>query len=394
MEMADDQRQSVLVLTHNFPRYANDISGIGFQPLYQSLARNIALHFVVPHDAGLKDTETVNGLDVHRFRYAADDRETLAYRGDMHKRVLTSPFLALGFIKAYLKKAVEVAAAVRPTTIWAHWWIPGGIIARKLSAQTGIPFVVTCHGTDIHLLKKFPLMKPVARRVFTEAKTINVVSTFLKQSLIEALGNVYADKIKVAPLIVDTSHIHFDPDHQRRPGSIISASRYTKQKHLDILLQAVAKLKGDGVHYSLDLHGSGPEEKALKSLAGQLGLGDSVHFLPPVPQAELAERYRDSEIICLVSEREGFGLMLVEAMMCGCAAVGAKSGGITDIITQDGVDGLLVPPRNVEALTEALKRLLTNRELLQTIATKGRTSIEERFSAAAITAEFMGMLSN
>ena len=392
--MADDQRQNILVLTHNFPRFANDISGIGFQPLYQNLSRKVKLHFVVPHDAGLKDHETVNGLDVHRFHYASDDRETLAYRGDMHKRVLTSPFVALGFIKSYLEKALEIAAAVKPQTIWAHWLIPGGIVARKISAQTGIPFVVTCHGTDIHLLKKFPLMKPVARRVFNEAKTINVVSNFLKQSLIEALGDEFAGNIRVAPLVVDTAHIHFDSTHPRRQGSIISASRYTKQKNLDVLLRAVGRLKAGGVGCSLDLHGSGPEENALKLLAGQLDLGAIVRFLPSVTQAELANRYRESEIICLVSEREGFGLMLVEAMMCGCVAVGAASGGITDIITQDGEDGLLVPPRNVDALAEALKKLLTDRVLLEALATKGRLSIERRFSAEAITAEFVGMLSD
>ncbi len=390
--MADQHQPRILVLTHNFPRFANDISGIGFQPLYLSLAKHVEMHFVVPHDAGLNEYESVNGLHVHRFRYADDQHETLAYRGEMHKRVLSSPFLAQRFLKSYLKKAGEVAAKIQPATIWAHWWIPGGMVARKVAALSGLPFVVACHGTDIHLLQKLAVLKPLARRIFTEARSINVVSSFLKSNLLDSVGGEYQSKIFIAPLTVDTSHIYFDPKRLRKPGSIISASRYTKQKNLDILLRAVQKLKSSGIHCTLDLHGSGPEETPLKSLSAELKISDRVNFLPPVRQAELAEHYRDSEIICLVSEREGFGLMLVEAMMCGCAAIGAKSGGIVDIIAKDGTDGLLVEPRSVEDLAKALKVLLTDKARLAAVAENGRVSVERRFSPEAITSLILHQL--
>ncbi|MGB5105500.1 MAG: glycosyltransferase [Candidatus Zixiibacteriota bacterium] len=390
--MVSQPRPRVLVLTHNFPRFLNDISGIGFQPLYQSLVRRLDLHFVVPHDAGLPEYELVNGLHVHRFRYAADEKETLAYRGEMHKRVLGSPFLAQQFLKKYLDKAGSVAREIRPLTIWSHWWIPGGIVARKTSAQTGVPFVVTCHGTDIHLLQKMSFLKPMAKRVFSEAKRINVVSSFLKNNLVESIGEEFSEKIAVAPLIVDTAKIFFDPSHIRRTASIISASRYTRQKNLDILLRAIHKLKSEGVACTLDLHGNGPEESALRALASDLQLADRVQFLPPVTQAELADRYRASEIVCLVSEREGFGLMLVEAMMCGCVAVGANSGGIADIISKDGFDGMLVEPRSVDSLADALRKLLTDKSLLNSIAASGRQSVQKNFSPEFITSEFLTLL--
>ena len=390
--MDAQQRPRVLVLTHNFPRFPNDISGIGFQPLYQSLARQLELHFVVPHDARLKEYELVDGLHVHRFRYAADDKETLAYRGEMHKRVLSAPFVAQQFLENYLSKSAAVAKEIQPVVLWAHWWIPGGVVARKVSAQTAIPFVVTCHGTDIHLLQKIPFLKPMARRVFEEARRINVVSSFLKGHLLNSIGQNYSDKIAVAPLIVDETKIFYDPSHARRPGSIISASRYTKQKNLDILLRAIHQLKSEGIDCTLDMHGNGPEEESLRALAGELKLGDRVQFLAPVTQAELADRYRSSEIVCLVSEREGFGLMLVEAMMCGCVAVGARSGGITDIVRQDAVDGMLVEPRSVESLAQALRKLLTNRALLNSIAESGRRSMQTHFSPEVITSQFLTLL--
>lgn len=387
--MAAETRERVLVLTHNFPRFANDISGIGFQPLYQSLAKHLELHFVVPHDKGLPEYEEKNGLHVHRFRYGSDDNETLAYRGDMHKRVMSAPLQARAFLKCYLEKSLEISRKFDPATIWAHWWIPGGMVARKVAARTGKPFVVTCHGTDIHLLKKMSLLKPLARRIFNEARAINVVSGFLKQNLLQSAGDKFADKVFIAPLIIDRTHIYFDPDQPRRKRGIISASRFTTQKNIDILIESIAQLKHQHVDCTLDLYGSGPEEANLRKLVQDRSLSSSVSFLAPLPQAELAQKYRESEIVCLVSEREGFGLMLVEAMMCGCAAVGARSGGITDIITEDGEDGLLVAPRDVDELTAALRSLLTDHAHLNKIAYAGRKSVETRFSPEAITQSFL-----
>lgn len=379
-------RPRILVLTHNFPRYENDISGIGFQPLYRALARYLDLHFVVPHDAGLKEFEQIGNLHVHRFRYASDADETLAYRGEMHQRVLRQPLLAASFFQAYKDKALELTDKVFPKTVWAHWWLPGGLVGRFIAKKTDLPFVVTCHGTDIHLLKKYPWMKPLARQVFKYARSINVVSTYLENTLLAQIeDSSVAGKTFVAPLISDSKNIFYDPRVRRIDGTIVSASRFTRQKNLDVLIRAVKNVVDSGIKCSLTLYGEGPEEAALRALVAELQLPEVVKFHPPVTQEILGQRYRESDLVALVSEREGYGMTLVEAMMCGCAAIGANSGGITDIIQRPGEDGLLVEPRDVAGLTEALRRLLTDDDYRQSIAAKGRVSVSTRFSEKELT---------
>ncbi len=379
-------RPRILVLTHNFPRFENDISGIGFQPLYRALSKYLDLHFVVPHDAGLKDFEQVGNLHVHRFRYASDADETLAYRGEMHQRVLRQPLLAASFFQAYKDKGLELVDKVFPKAIWAHWWLPGGLVGRAIARRTDLPFVITCHGTDIHLLKKYSWIKPLARYVFKYARSINVVSSYLEQTLLSQIDDSTVNgKTFVAPLISDSKNTFYDPRVRRRDGSIISASRFTKQKHLDTLIKAIKNVVDSGTPCTLTLYGDGPEEAALRALVSDLNLNDVVKFHPPVTQDVLGQRYRESDIVALVSEREGYGMTLVEAMMCGCAAIGANSGGITDIITRNGEDGLLVEPGDVDSLTEALKKFLTNDEYRQSIAAKGRVSVAARFSEKELT---------
>ncbi len=387
------QRPRVLVLTHNFPRHAGDISGIGFQPLYRSLGRYLELHFVVPHDKGLREYEQIGDLHIHRFRYASDDEEVLAYRGEMHQRALRQPLLAASFLHNYRHRAQKLVDELYPKSVWAHWWVPGGWVGQKISRRNDLPLVVTCHGTDIHLLHKHRWLRLFAKRVFSQARSINVVSSFLEQRLLKVMDESdLIGKTFVAPLTVDPAAVFFDPRVKRKPGSIISASRFTTQKHLDKLILAVKAVLAAGVNCSLVLYGDGPEESNLRALVNALGIERQVTFAPPVPQEVLAQKYRESQIAALISEREGFGLMLVEAMMCGCAAVGARSGGILDIITQDGVDGLLVEPGDVDSTTEALRRLLCDDELLRSVAAKGRASVNQRFSESEITNRMVSKL--
>ncbi|MCK4858194.1 MAG: glycosyltransferase [candidate division Zixibacteria bacterium] len=391
-----EKHSKALVLIHNFPRFPTDISGIGFQPLFTKLAAHVDLDFLVPHDRGLKEEDIFNNLRVHRFRYGREDNEVLAYRGNMHLRALKKPLTTWRFLQAFRCKAIQLAGRLAPDVLWAHWWIPAGWVGYKARFTYPIPLVITCHGTDIFLLNRFRWLRPLARRVFSTADRITVVSHFLKRQLIDAIGvqgNELEDKIIIAPLPVKREAFYYDPDIERAPNTIISASRFTKQKHVDLLLRAVARLTNEGISCQLDLYGDGPERQTLNNLIRQLSLQQQVHLHSPLTQVDLAERYRRSAIAVLASEHEGFGLMLVEAMLCGCVAVGARSGGITDIISEDGTDGLLIEPGSVDSLYRALKMLLTDEQLRRRLAAAGCESAAKRFSDQQIISQFRQLIS-
>ena len=395
MNVTDHSRKSVLVLTHNYPRFPGDVSGVFLRNLLQSLDGSSRFTVLVPHDKGLDEEDRDQTRKLLRFRYGSDESETLAYRGEMHHAIKSRPVSVLRFFQSYRKAAIRESAGETYDLIWAHWWIPGGWAGSKASHKSGTPLLLTCHGTDIFLLSKFPMIRSLGSGVFARADHITVVSSYLKDQLVSSMGDRVpglGDKVEVIPMPVSEEAFSYDEGVTPRKGSIISASRLTSQKHLDKLLQAAAKLKVDKLEFSIDLFGDGPEKANLSAMIRDLGLSSEVKIHDPVSQTELADKYRRSEIAVLVSEREGFGLMLPEAMMCGCAAVGAKSGGITDIIGEDGIDGLFVEPGDADSLYIVLKRLISERDVLERLSKSCRVSASRRFSEASIAARFSELI--
>lgn len=389
------QDKKTLVLTHNFPRTPDDISAPGFMPLYREINKHLPLLFLVPHDKGLPLHEIHDGMTINRFRYGGDEAETLAYRGDMHKQVFRRPMRTVRFFRSFRRGAERLIVENTPNLVWAQWWIPGGWIATRVVKDRNLPLVISCHGTDIFLLRRFPPLRIPAAKVFGTASRITVVSEYLKNQLLDYLGSRVsnlAQKLVVAPLPVNTACFSYDKNVERIPGTVVAATRYTTQKKTDVLIRAVAKLRSENIPFQVDLYGRGPERQALQRMIDSSGLRDCFRLNDSITHEELADKYRTAAISLLVSEREGFGLTLVEAMLCGCAVIGTRSGGITDIIKTDGEDGLLVPLDDPDALYQALKQLLTDDTFRDRLSETGRLSAERRFSSEAIVGRYMKLL--
>jgi glycosyltransferase involved in cell wall biosynthesis len=158
--------------------------------------------------------------------------------------------------------------------------------------------------------------------------------------------------------------------------------RFTREKAVDVLLAAVARLPGVGVV----LVGDGELLLAARRFAGELGLLDRVVFTgfrDDVPRI-----LPTFDVLALPSTREGFGLSIVEAMLAGVPVVSTTVGGIPEVVI-DGETGLLVAPRDAEALARALARLLSDAALAQRLREAGRCRARQRFSAEAMAAAFL-----
>ena len=140
--------------------------------------------------------------------------------------------------------------------------------------------------------------------------------------------------------------------------AMVSMGRLVPQKGFDLLLRAFASCAEGHPEWVLQIMGEGPEEEALRTLASELGIAERVHFLGLVKKPHIV--FHRSEFFVLPSRFEGLPNALSEAMACGLAAVAFDCpSGPRDVI-RHGVDGLLVPPENVEALGEALDRLMSD----------------------------------
>jgi glycosyltransferase involved in cell wall biosynthesis len=139
--------------------------------------------------------------------------------------------------------------------------------------------------------------------------------------------------------------------------------------------------------------GSGPEEDSLRALARDLDLADRVRFLPGVPHRDVPGLLACFEILVLPSRstsrsREQFGRVLVEGMAAGCCVVGARSGGIPEVVDDAG---LLFPEEGVEELATALRRLLADEDLRATLRAAGLARVHAHYTWRAIAERLVAL---
>ena len=139
-------------------------------------------------------------------------------------------------------------------------------------------------------------------------------------------------------------------------------------------LRAFAQANVPGSH--LVYAGEGPLRRDLESRASSLGLAERVHFLGFINQSELPAVYRTSDLLVLPSEYEPFGVVVNEAMLCGCAAVVSDRVGAGYDLVSTGRNGYTFPCGNVKALASILGDLLSDRERLQRMGEAARLRMQ------------------
>lgn len=164
---------------------------------------------------------------------------------------------------------------------------------------------------------------------------------------------------------------------------LIAMGRLVYQKGFDLLLDAFARVTEEHSEWRLIILGEGPQRAALESQAARLGLDGRVTF--PGQVRDPAVYLLQSDLFVLPSRFEGFPNALTEAMACGLPVIAADCpSGPRDIVRHE-CDGLLVPPDDVRALTEALARLMGDVGLRRRLGSHA-TKVVERFSMDRIMA--------
>ncbi len=158
---------------------------------------------------------------------------------------------------------------------------------------------------------------------------------------------------------------------------LLSVARMIALKGHRYLLQALPVIRKFFPMTQLVLVGGGPLEDQLKQLATQLGVRNGVHFVSS--QGDVREFILACDVFVAPSLSEGFGLSLVEAMALGRPCVASDTGGIPEIVEDEG-SGILVPARDSERLATAVSRLLRDPELRVRMGRRGREIVETRFN--------------
>ena len=334
---------------------------------------------LVPAAPKAVDTEVLEGVSVIRYHYfPVHSLETLCYPGAIVPRIrekkvrgLLVPwlFVSLWVHLFKMRKSYDI--------VQANWLIPQGIVQSFLK----MPYIVTGHGADVTSLNH-GLLKKLKRRCLKNAWGVTAVS----QPLMDVLDGIYKNENQaVISMGCDTSLF----------GRQYREENYFGQGNQKVLLFVGRLAEKKGVYYAIEamrnvenamlvIAGDGPLREELQRQADKVmrETGKKIVFLGAKTHEELKKIYASADLFVMPSitakdgDKEGFGLVILEAFASGLPIVASRSGGITDIV-KDGVNGFLVEEKDAGGMAEQIDRLLKDEEIYNKMQTEAKKSAQQ-----------------
>ena len=295
-----------------------------------------------------------------------------------------SVFEMITFIVSGIFYSHAVIDRYKPEKIIAFFGIPSGIIAYWIKKRYRLPYIISLRGGDVpgfftEKLKYYHIItKPVIRSIWKNAEHVIANSNRLYELAKHTDPKI---KILVIPNGVDTEK--YKPGHgiysKKSKTKILTVGRLNDQKGLKNLIKACYTLNQNGLNgkFSLEIIGDGPSRKILEKLTKDTCLQNRVFFTGWVSRSQIADKYNAADIFVLPSLDEGMSNALLEAMATGLPVVASDVAG-ANLLTNE-VNALIVSVNNDQMLSNALKKLILDRDLREKIGQNG-IKIARRYS--------------
>jgi len=394
------------MLTSSYPKYVGETTA----PFIESIAvglvrRQHTVHVVAPFHPDVRRAPIEYGVRLHFYRYAPHPAlnvygyaESLRADVGLRRTALAAVPFALA---ASLRALLHLTRRYQFDLIHAHWALPNGAPAMIAARLSGLPLVVSLHGSDVYLAFKGWSLALSAAAVFRSADAITACSRDLYQRALR-LGAPPA-RITVIPYGVDAHAFRPDPragiqvraELSLPPDTplILAMGRMVYKKGFTYLLDAMPRIRAIHPRAMLVLAGYGDLLDELKERARRFGLEEAVIFSGQLPRDRAARYVAAADVYVVPSVRDDAGNVdglpntLLEGMGAARPIVATRTAGIPDVVT-NGVTGLLVPERDPAALAEAITRLLTDRDVAARLGEAARRRVLEELSWDVTAARF------
>jgi glycosyltransferase involved in cell wall biosynthesis len=286
----------------------------------------------------------IDGLDTETFNYPA-------------LPILSRPINSWVSARTLIPRLRSFA----PDVLLAYWIVPDGHAATLAARALSIPVVVGALGSDVYLRDSFNAW--LTRRTLNAASSVIAVAKQMQRSIIERYG-VPSDRVHAVVNGFNTAVFQPRPQPQARAQLgvasdarvILFVGRLMAAKGLRELMQAFASLASRERRYQLVMVGQGPMQAELLQASLAAGLAARVRLTGGLQPLEVAQWIAAADVLTLPSWSEGYPNVLVEALACGRPVVATDVGGTREIVSESS--GLLVAPRDAEALAAALEAAL------------------------------------
>jgi len=361
----------ILMLNYEFPPI-----GGGASPVTLSLSRELVragheVDVVTMGFRGLKARENIDGVSVYRVP-SLRSRKDICHTHEM----FLFDLMALPFCLNLVRKR-------RYDINHTHFIIPTSLVSYWLKKLTGLPYIVTSHGSDVEgynpdrfrTLHRF--IRPFWRRLAKEASCLTSPSQGLKELILKRDKRL---KVKVIPNGFYLPELNTHP----RKLKILLVSRLFERKGFQYFLEAIKNMQFDG---EINIVGDGPYRARLEEIARCID--KDIRFWGYIDSSshEYKALYTSSSIFVFPSKMESFGLVLLEAMAYGLAAITTSTNSLREV---GGDACLYVRPESASDIRLALEKLIKDSALRKELQQKSRERAR-RFTWPRITEEFLSI---
>lgn len=364
-----------------FPKFKGDYYGsFVFEEVKALAEEGFEIHVVTQHNPGIPYEEVMDQIHIHRFRWL----EPKTFRALVHFKGLMDTFRMMTYVISLFFSLIQIIRKYKIQIIHAHSVIPTGFIASVVSKIMGKPLFITAHGMDINNFENRPIFNYfISRSLNSSSKSIAVSEDLAKK--MRAMINDQ-NKIVVLRNAVDTDRFNPTINRDLRQNFdikdeeilILFVGYLDEFKGIFELIDAFSTITRENSNVKLMMVGAGPKKEDLLKILTKMGIENKVIFTGMIEHEKIHRYYQAADIFILPSYTEGGGppLVIMEAMACGLPIIGTNVGGIPEGI-ENGVNGYILPPKNVDKLTKKLDILIKNDDLRKKFGNNSLEKIEE-----------------
>jgi phosphatidylinositol alpha-1,6-mannosyltransferase len=369
---------SVLLITNDYPPRAG-----GIQQYCHNLVRRLPPGEVVVYAPAWPGAEEFDAAEPYRI-----------------VRHPTSNMLPTGSVA---RRAVELIGEVRPDLVCFGAAFPLGLLARRLTSETGVPCAGFTHGVEV-AVSGVPLARRLMTRVAGDLRLLTAVSRWSAARVERGARGRCPVELLPSGVAAATYHPEVDGSAVRARHGLgedpvcVCVSRLVPRKGQDRLIEAWPRVAASVPAARLLIVGPGPYRRKLERMAGSSPVAERIHFTGEVRWEELPEHYAAGDVFAmpcrtrwLGMDLEALGVVFLEAAATGLPVVAGRSGGAPETVVE-GLTGTVVDGRRAAEVGDAVASLLADLPRARAMGQAGRRRVEQEFSWEAVGARLEKLL--